>query len=804
MDDWEVLSGDDMEEFATENDWENPHIFHKNREPAHTPLIGFNSEEEAIHGDRSTAPFYKSLNGDWKFKWSKDPRSRPIDFWRRTFDDASWDTIPVPSQWAFQGYDKAQYTNVQQPFEPNDPPHIPHENNPVGSYRSVFTVPPEWDGKRIFIVFDGVMSAFYLWVNGSKIGYSQDSTCQAEFDITEHVRKSGGGNQMAVEVYRWCDGSYLEDQDTWRNAGIYRDVYLRCSPRPLCIADFWVDSSLDKLYTDATLRIEAKVRGASVAFNMPHKLQAALYTLDGALVGHTMSKVVLPPAIGTSPSMDVEVTVVLTQVIPNPPKWSAEEPNLFMCTVSLISPTGQVLEVYRCNHGFRAVELINGQMLINGKPIIIRGVNRPETDPSIGRAATLEIMERDIKLMKQYNINAVRCSHYPSHPLWYELCDKYGLYLWDEANIEAHANMGLTNDPDWGDALMDRCMNMLERDKNHASILVWSLGNEAGFGIHHHRMREWVRGRDPSRLVHYEQAGTDPCTDIIAIMYASPEYMVQLSNENPERPVILCEYSHAMGNSNGNFFKYWDAVAENPRCQGGFIWDWADQGILSYDTETGLPYYAYGGDFGDKPNDDNFCCNGVVSSNRTAHPGLEEVKYYYQPVLVVPATLMGTAMPMPVASSSAASGAKKFAQGMTQSQATKAMCTSDTVRVTNRNLFVSLANMAMLWDVLADGLVVQSGNIGNLRTPPGQFEDVPIPVDKAQLPPAKEYHLQVRFVLDKDEPLLAKGHEVAWYQFGYHPTPTSTPSMTSSLRVPRSITTTPAPTHTHTHTHTHT
>eukprot|EP00736_Rhodelphis_marinus_P006926 Rmarinus@m.6499 len=759
MDDWEMISHEETAELPTrENDWENPHIFSLNREAAHSPLMSFADEQTAIAGEYKSSPNYQLLNGMWKFQWSKRPSDRPVNFHRRSYDDADWDLIRVPAQWSFEGYGTPRYTNVQQPFSPNDPPNINHDNNPVGSYRTEFTVSRDWDGKRIFLVFDGVMSAFYVWVNGAKIGYSQDSSCQAEFDITQHVRKFGNPNTLAVEVYRWCDGSYIEDQDTWRNAGIYRDVFLRCAQRPVAITDVFVRSTLDANYVDANLTAEVKIRGPSAMLIPSHKLRFTLYHVDGTRLQEPVEVDVPKPKFETAPSMDTEVLAEVKQTYFNPPKWSAEDPNLFVAVITLVGPTGQTLEIQRCNHGFRQIEIKNGVMLCNGKAMVIRGVNRPETDPDTGRASSPEQILRDIRIMKEFNVNAIRCAHYPSHLALYDLCDKYGIYVMDEANIEAHANMALANDANWTEAWMDRCYNMLERSKNHPSVICWSLGNEAGFGNNHWRMREWIKGRDPSRPVHYEMAGTDPCTDIISVMYATPEDMVKLADENPNQPVILCEYEHAMGNSNGNTDKYWNAIDTHPRCQGGFVWDWADQGIRAVDRETGKEYFAYGGDFGDDPNDDNFCMNGLVSSDRIPHPGFYEIKKYYEPLRAAAAAPGDSPQEM----------------------------RSHGVRITNKNLFVALEYLTPKWSLLQDGVTVQSGELSPLATPPGATEEITIPIDESTLTFSSEHYLRITFVLARDQALLERGHEVAWCQFRFRPASPGSPQALAA-KVPKQL-----------------
>jgi len=604
-------------------DWENPKMIGRNKEAPRATAIPFADPEAALERDPAASPWNVSLNGEWSFNWAENPAQRPAEFFRTDFDVSSWDLIPVPANWQLHGYGYPIYTNVRYPWGEPDPPRVPHDFNPVGSYRRTFTVPEDWDGRQIYLRFGGVSSAFYLWVNGHEVGYSQGSRTPAEFNITEFLVP--GKNMVALEVYRYSDGSYLECQDFWRISGIFRDVSLY-SWDDLHIRDFQVHTDLDESYEDATLGIDVWVRNLGDG-DQPFTIDAQLFDAKGQLVidGLTTSAEV---------SSEGEVRVRLDRDVKDPPKWSAEDPTLFRVVVTLKVPDGSVIQSVSTNVGFREVEITGGQLLVNGVAVLIKGTNRHEHDPDTAHVMNTERMIQDILIMKQHNINAVRTSHYPDVPEWYDLTDLYGLYVIDEANIESHGigydpDKTLGNKPEWGKAHLDRTISMLERDKNHPSIIIWSLGNEAGDGVNFTATSSWIRERDPSRPVHYERAelgpNTDiPNTDIYCPMYERIPQIVEYAETYDDRPLILCEYSHAMGNSNGNLKDYWDAIYKYERLQGGFIWDWVDQGLRQ--PIPGRPdefYFAFGGDF-EPPgvyHDDNFLMNGLVSADRVPHPG---------------------------------------------------------------------------------------------------------------------------------------------------------------------------------------
>jgi beta-galactosidase len=928
-------------------DWENPKIFAINKEAPHATLIPYPDKSTALLCVRPFSSWQRSLNGDWKFHWSPDPQSRPVDFYKPAFNIDNWKTIPVPGNWQLFGYGIPNYTNATYPFAAN-PPRVMGEppawytnytwRNQIGSYRTTFTIPSDWNGRRTFIVFDGVDSAFYLWINGQKVGYSQDSRTPAEFDITPYIKK--GANTLAAEVYQYCDGSYLEDQDFYRLSGIYRDVFIYSTPK-LHIRDYFVKTDLDAQYTDAQLKLEMQIS----SFEKGDKacvVQAELFDASGGKKSVTTIKtqiVTLKSGLNELVSPAVKVT--------KPALWSAETPNLYTLVITLSDAKGNAIEYLSCKVGFRKVEIKEGQLLVNGKPIYIKGVNRHEFDPDTGHYVRTDSMIKDIQLMKQHNINTVRTCHYPDCPEWYDLCDQYGLYIIDEANIESHG-MGygkesLAKDPNWAEAHMDRTQRMVERDKNHACVIIWSLGNEAGDGPNFVATSQWIKQRDASRPVHYEQAGEKAHTDIVCPMYAPIERMVRYASKPQTRPMIQCEYAHAMGNSVGNLQDYWDAIESHKYLQGGSIWDWVDQGLrkkaepismikdnsgfgndakvfgkivdgmegrkavngymalrdtdslnitgkaitleawvkpepmtwhgpivgkgdtqyalkvggseqlLEFYTHDGkarqnvtapLPadwvgkwhhaagsfdgktlrlyidgkevaakewsgeipltgympmigrdsqhlwrnadsperefkgllgpvriynqalsvdklnkldaapdkscvlaldmksgdiqirrpqtdtFWAYGGDWGDYPNDNNFCCNGLIQPDRKIHPHLMEVKKVYQNIKV---------------------SAVDLAAGK--------------ISIKNKYFFLNTHFTEAMWELAENGNVIQRGSLGSLDIAPQETKEVVIPLAPFQAKLGADYQLKVLFALKENTLWAQKGHVVAWDQF---------------------------------------
>ena len=567
------------------------------------------------------------MNGAWKFNWVRSPGERPQDFFQEGFDDSDWDRIPVPSNWEIQGYGVPIYLNHPYEFEKN-PPYIHHDYNPVGSYRTTFQVPEDWGDREVFLHFGAVKSAMYLWVNGQQVGYSQGSKLPAEFNVTDYLRT--GENLLAVEVYRWSDGSYLECQDFWRISGIERDVFLWAAPK-IHIRDVFVKAGLDDNYRNGRLEVTVDLANYGMSASEAVTVEMAVVDPDdGSVISNPHLTMDVPAEgaerIGHRPGR------CRTGEENGPPK----PPISTTSTLTLKDPAGQALEVIRQRIGFRTVEIKDGLLQVNGVPITIKGVNRHEHDPFTGHVMTEERMVEDMRLIKAANMNAVRTSHYPSDPRWYELADEYGLYIVDEANIESHGmgyqpDVTLGNNPDWELAHVDRMRRMVERDKNHPSVIIWSMGNEAGNGVNFYAAYEWTKKRDDTRPVQYERALQDRNTDIYVPMYAGFQHLEEYAQSEPERPLIMCEYAHAMGNSVGNFTDYWEIIDRYPSLQGGFIWDWVDQGLAKV-TENGDSIWAYGGDFGPPgtPSDGNFLINGLVQPDRYPNPHYYEVRHVHQ------------------------------------------------------------------------------------------------------------------------------------------------------------------------------
>ncbi|MEY4489524.1 MAG: hypothetical protein RIQ79_2032 [Verrucomicrobiota bacterium] len=727
-------------------DWENPALLHEGTEPPSATAAIFNNPKAALKLDRAQSPFFQSLNGTWKFHWVPRPDQRPQDFWKPAFDDLAWKTIPVPANVEIEGYGIPIYTNVTYPWSPVKPPFIPHDNNPVSSYRKSFSVPASWSGRETYLTFDGVNSFFYLWVNGQKLGFSKDSRTPATFRLTPYLKT--GDNLLAVEVYRWNDGSYLEDQDFWRLSGIFRDVYLWSAPT-VRIRDFELGTSLDAAYRDAVLSVSVVLANSdSVAKEI---------SVEATLFDAAQKPVASFPIGSASIAPGTEQKLDARQPVANPLKWSAETPHLYTLVITAKDGAGKILQCIPWRVGFRTSEVKDGQLLVNGMPVLIRGVNRHEFDPKLGQVVTRERMIQDIRLMKQHNINAVRTCHYPNVPAWYDLCDEYGLYLVDEANIESHGmgygDKSLAKDPIWKAAHLDRTVRMVERDKNHASVIIWSLGNEAGMGENFAATYRWIKQRDASRPVQYEQAGHGASTDIVCPMYARPETALKYAEKTQRRPFIQCEYAHAMGNSSGDLQSYWDPIYAGAKSlQGGFIWDWIDQGLetpvpasrkieqienpksLPLDPKLGT-FFAYGGTFGppDIATDGNFCANGLVSADRIPHPGLFEVKKVYQPVQF---------------------RAINLAEGLVELQ--------------NWNDFLSLDQWLVgRWQLVAEGRVLQSGGlpVAALAIAPRARATLKLPFEPFHAEPGVEYFLNLSLSLKADTPWAASGHEVAWAQF---------------------------------------
>ncbi|OLQ95397.1 beta-D-galactosidase [Vibrio ponticus] len=704
-------------------DWENQQSVSINCMRAHSPLKSYRSIRSALEDEQRQV---RSLNGLWKFQLFSCPEDVDSAFIDIDFNDSQWHQLPVPSNWQLHGFDKPIYTNIKYPF-PVEPPFVP-KDNPTGCYRTSFYISAAELSETQRIIFDGVNSAFYLWCNGVWVGYSQDSRLPSEFDLSEYLIE--GNNHLAVMVLRWSDGSYLEDQDMWWLSGIFRDVSLLAKPKNLCIEDVFITPDLDACYRDGDITIKTTLSAAG-----NHTVQVQLFDQNKAITAPHRSATNNRRIDERGGYNDV---IFQTLHVKEPQKWSAEVPYLYRLVVSLLDEHGQHVETEIYPIGFRKIEIDKGLLRLNGQPLLIRGVNRHEHDPILGHVMTEELMIRDICLMKQHNFNAVRTAHYPNHPRWYELCDEYGLYVCDEANIETHGMTPmnrLSDDPCWAHAYMSRYSQMVLRDKNHPCVIIWSLGNESGHGSNHDAMYAWSKQFDPSRPVQYEGGGANTsATDIICPMYARvdatiadeavPKWAIKkwISLPNEHRPLILCEYAHAMGNSLGSFADYWQAFRDYPRLQGGFIWDWVDQGLGVKDAQ-GTPYWAYGGDFGDEINDRQFCINGLVFPDRTPHPTLEEAKFCQRMIRV----------DMPHQSDF--------------------RCR---LIITNEHLFRPTDNEILVWTLLENGQVVLSGEFGLAIEPSGSLE-IELEFDyQAQL--GKKYHLSV------DVSLV---HSTIWAETGY-------------------------------------
>jgi len=714
-------------------EWENPEIFQINREEPRASFIHFPDEKQAKMGDTwENSSLYKSLNGTWKFNWVKKPADRPQYFYLPDFDVSDWDDIPVPANWELEGHGIPIYTNIVYPF-PNNPPFIDHNYNPVGSYRRDFTVPGAWSNKDIYLHFGGVRSAMYIWINGKFVGYNEGSKTPAEFNISDHV--NAGNNTIAVEVYRWSDASYMEDQDFWRLSGIERDVYVYATPK-VSIKDITVKAGLDDDYSNGLLDLSIILNNSSQKNEKDVKTTYKLY--DGSNVIATSEFLI---DVGKEQQSMVNFQYI---TVDNVKPWTAETPNLYRLVVTLTDRKGDFLESTGIDVGFRTVEIKNSQLLVNGVPVYLKGVNLHDHDEKTGHVVDEALTIKDMEVMKANNINAIRCSHYPKNDFFYRLCDKYGFYVIDEANIETHGmgttNQGLDNNeaakkkhpaylPEWEGMHLDRTIRMFERDKNFPSIIIWSLGNEAGNGQNFVTTYQWLKDNDPTRPVQYEGATQYENSDLQVPMYAKIEDMEEYALNNPKRPYIQCEYAHAMGNSVGNLQDYWDVIEKHDVLQGGFIWDWVDQGLLAK-TPEGEPYYAYGGDFdaAQLQNDANFCLNGLVNPDRSAHPSLLEVKKVYQYIKF-----------------------KNFD------------ASTNEITIYNGYDFIDLSNYKITWSLMADGDEAATGEVAQLTLAP--HEDTATKIDLPALEEGKEYYLRFKAETTTKLPLLNAGSEVAMEEF---------------------------------------
>jgi len=694
---------------AQSNEWQDPNVNAVNRMEMRTNHFAYESEDLALKGEKEMSANYFSLNGVWQFNWVKDADMRPLDFFRTDFNDKGWDKMQVPGIWEIYGYGDPIYVNVGYPWRnqfKNNPPNIPTENNHVGSYRREITIPDDWNGKEIIAHFGSVTSNIYLWVNGKYVGYSEDSKLEAEFNLSNYLRP--GKNLIAFQVFRWCDGTYLEDQDFWRLSGIGRDCYLYTRNKSTHIQDIRITTELDANYKDAILNVDLILKGNN--------------NIDLKLLDENDTQIASSSVKGTG-KQSVSIPVA------NPKKWTAETPDLYTL-IATSSNNGKVIEIIPIKVGFRKIEIKNAQVLVNGQPVLFKGANRHEMDPDRGYYVSRERMIQDIKIMKEFNINAVRTCHYPDANTWYDLCDEYGLYVIAEANIESHG-MGyeektLAKNPLFAKAHLERNQRNVQRSYNHPSVIFWSLGNEAGDGINFEKCYEWIKNEDKTRPVQYERAGMNSHTDIYCPMYVGYEGAIKYSEGNGEKPFIQCEYAHAMGNSEGGFKEYWDIIRKYPKYQGGFIWDFVDQSLRGKD-EKGTTVYKYGGDYNMyDASDNNFNDNGLISPDRVPNPHMYEVGYTHQSIWTTPSNLL-----------------------------------SGELEVYNENFFIDLGNYYMEWQLLENGNVVQSGTLDKLDVQPQQKSIIKIDYDLSKVFRDSEVLLNVCYKLKSNEKLLPAGYIVA-------------------------------------------
>jgi len=702
--------------------WEHPTLLSENQEPPHSTFMLYQREADALTDDYSQSANFLSLNGHWKFNYVDKPADRPTDYYRLDFDDAVWKEIAVPSNWELQGYGIPIYTNIVYPF-PANPPFVNNEYNPVGTYRRTFEVPINWQDQAIILHFGSISGYAEVYVNGQKVGMSKVAKTPAEFNITPYIK--AGKNTLAVQVIRWHDGSYLEDQDMWRLTGIERDVYLQAYPKTT-IWDYFIKADLTNNYQNGLLQATINLRSFAKDALPKGKLEMKLLNTQQQQVFRKTWH------IGADTAIRLETVIKHVQA------WNNEHPYLYHCVLQLFDTNGQSLGLTSVPIGFRKIEIKNAQLHINGVPIKIKGVNKHEHDPVKGHVISKELMLKDIEQMKRFNINAVRLSHYPNNPLWYKLCDQYGIYLVDEANIESHG-MGAEwqnwfdkkRHPaylaTWAPAHLDRIERMFQRDKNHPSVIIWSMGNECGNGPVFYDAYKWLKQVDTSRPVLFEQAGENQNTDIVAPMYPSMDNMQKYAQaKDKTRPYIMCEYAHAMGNSTGNFKEYWDIINGHPHMQGGFIWEWIDHGIQTKDV-YGNRYYAYGGDLGGFKlhNDGNFVADGLMSPDReTPHPGLYEVKHFYQHVAFKKADKEGL------------------------------------FTISNHFDFTNLSNYAFKWVLLKNGEQQSEGTF-NVDLAPHQSKDITIPLPLLTAVAGEEFAVNFYAYTKSATPFIPTNYEIA-------------------------------------------
>ncbi|MEZ0536438.1 glycoside hydrolase family 2 TIM barrel-domain containing protein [Caldicellulosiruptoraceae bacterium PP1] len=701
--------------------WQNPKLLHQNREEPRSYFIPYESIQKALINSSHLSERFYSLNGNWKFFYADSPFKAPEDFENPNFDHSSWADIFVPSNWQLQGYDKPNYTNVAYPI-PVDPPYVP-DYNPTGIYFRTFDIATKYLDFSTYLIFEGVDSFFYLWINGNFVGFSKGSHISHEFDISEYLKD--GENTIAVMVLKHSDATYLEDQDKWRLSGIFRDVYLLFRPK-VHIKDIYIKQELSKDLDRANLLANILLANKN-EFDKIVQIELSLFDNDGnTIYEQRISNINVDKLSTTEIKKEFEIL--------NPNLWSAETPNLYTLLLKIHSDNN--VEVISQNIGFRKIEIKDGVFYINNIPVKIKGVNRHDIDPIVGQAVTLEGMEKDIILMKQYNINAVRTSHYPNHPVFLDLCDRYGIYVIDETDLETHGfdfigNVSfLSNHPDWEDAYIDRVKRMVKRDKNHPSVIMWSLGNESGYGQNHDKMAQWIRSYDLSRPIHYEGAFDSKVMDVVSVMYPNIQFLEeQGKKEDDKRPFFMCEYAHAMGNGPGNLKEYWETIYKYPRLMGGCVWEWVDHGILQK-ASNGQSYFAYGGDFDDHPNDGNFCIDGLMFADRKPYPSVIELKKVYEPVTIEEVD------------------SKK-----------------GIFKITNRYDFINLKNITFDWELTIDGQVFDEGSFEEIDINPHETKEVNIKYNKKIDNLFGEIFINIYAKINKSTSWADKGHILSYWQF---------------------------------------
>ena len=735
---------------ASGNFWETPSIVDEGKEPPRADFVPYAALSQLLADDKFASPYVKSLNGTWKFYFAENVASRPVDFYAEKLNESEWKDIKVPASWETQGFGVPVYSNSPYIF-PINPPYVDNDDLPIGSYRTWFELPASFDGKEIFLYFGSISGAATIYVNGQRVGYSKAAKTPAEFDVTPYLKK--GGNLLALQVFKWSDASYLEDQDFWRLAGIERDVLLIARPK-VSIEDFFVRGDLDKNYKNGVLHADVDIR------NFTSQPTETFY-VEVALLDSNRKNILTKKLTVKNIEPKQEQTASFSAGVPSPRQWSAEYPNLYTVLITLKDAQGQTLELAGCQTGFRKMEIRNKQLLINGKPILICGTNIHEHHEQLGHYVDEATKRKDIELMKLHNYNAIRTSHYPQSPEVYKLCNKYGIYVVDEANLESHGIAWWFDHArhpsfleSWKGQHLDRVVRMFERDKNNPSVIIWSLGNESEFGPSFEVGYNFLKQHDKDgRPVFFNPAGEGKCTDIISPMYNKARDMEHYAmRNNTNRPYIQCEYAHAMGNSTGNFQELWDVIMKYPILQGGFIWDWVDQGLQAFD-EQGRKYWAYGGDLGGHrwTHDENFCANGIVNADRTLHPGIHEVKKAYQPVWMKAANIE-----------------------------------EGKITLSNHHLFTDLNVYDFRWELYRNGDLLQSQSIP-VKGKPLSDTQITIPLPKMTFEAGSEYYLRLKAATRQATDLTPAGHEVAVAEFDFPKNSflTAPPSPKGELKIDR-------------------